>query len=87
LQTKFVHTVEGVGEKYGKASYDRHVYYVDFPEEGSPVRPMWFSVIRDPVEKYISRFNYLRKAKFRVKTPFAFANLAFSFDRKARILI
>jgi len=61
-----VNKVEEVEKKYGKTSYDRHVYYVDFKEEGSKANPLWFSVIRDPIEKYISRFNYLRRAKFKV---------------------
>jgi len=61
-----VKRVENYGKTLGKASFDRHVHYVDFEEHASSAQPLWFSVIRDPVEKYISRFNYMRKGKFKV---------------------
>ena len=49
-------------------SYDRHVYYIEvanFTGQTSFLNPTWFSMIRDPVDKYVSRFNYLRPRKFK----------------------
>ena len=54
-------------------SYDRHVYYIEvsnFTGELHSLKldfptPTWFSMIRDPVAKYISRFNYFRHNKFK----------------------
>ena len=58
-------------------SYDRHVYYIEasnftgrkeerrqFPQMMKK-GPTWFSLVRDPVDKYISRFSYLRPRKFK----------------------
>ena len=47
-------------------SFDRHVYYIDFRDfggggGGGPSKnPVWFSSIRDPVDKFVSRFYYAR---------------------------
>ena len=40
-------------------SFDRHVYFVDFETFGFEA-PVWFSVVRDPVRKFVSRFRYAR---------------------------
>ena len=40
-------------------SFDRHVYFVDFETFGFEA-PVWFSVVRDPVRKFVSRFHYAR---------------------------
>ena len=57
-------------------SFDRHVYYIDFRDFGGgggggggggvpSKNPVWFSSIRDPVDKFVSRFYY---ARFPLKT-------------------
>ena len=51
-----------------KASYDRHIYFVDFQALNHPgldLSPVWFSVIRDPVDKFVSRFHYVRRRRFK----------------------
>ncbi len=35
-------------------SYDRHVYFFDFADFGSP-NPVWFSLVRDPIRKFESK--------------------------------
>lgn len=47
-------------------SFDRHVYFIDFRDfppgggGGAAKNPVWFSSIRDPVDKFVSRFYYAR---------------------------
>ena len=45
-------------------AYDRHVHFIDFRNfiGNSTVnyQPIWFSVIRDPIEKFVSRYFYNR---------------------------
>lgn len=55
---KLVRKVSRFGEPL---SYDKHVYFVDFGRFGAPVHPTWFSMVRDPVEKFVSRFHYHRQ--------------------------
>uniref|UniRef100_T1J8P8 Sulfotransferase domain-containing protein n=1 Tax=Strigamia maritima TaxID=126957 RepID=T1J8P8_STRMM len=38
-------------------SYDRHVYFIDFTEFGHEM-PLYVNLLRDPVDKIISRFFY-----------------------------
>lgn len=40
-------------------SYDRHVYFIDF-RQFSNGNPTYMSVVRDPVQKFASRFHYAR---------------------------
>lgn len=63
-QLEFLHKMETLPRP---ALYDRHIYYVevsDFAKRTRLKTPTWFSMIRDPVDKFVSRFNYLRKRKF-----------------------
>lgn len=46
-------------------SYDRHVHFIDFSQFSTAkynksVQPIWFSIIRDPVDKFVSRYHYNR---------------------------
>ena len=45
-------------------TYDRHVFYYDFHQYTNEANPTWFSMIRDPVQKFISRYNYFRVTKY-----------------------
>ncbi|KAK4298993.1 hypothetical protein Pmani_028700 [Petrolisthes manimaculis] len=40
-------------------SYDRHLYYTNFTLVGGP-RPVYINFIRDPVERFISSYYYVR---------------------------
>ena len=44
--------------------YDRHVHFIDFGNfignATVKYQPVWFSIIRDPVEKFVSRYYYNR---------------------------
>ena len=40
-------------------TYDRHVHFIDFSQFVG-VQPIWFSIIRDPVDKFVSRYFYNR---------------------------
>ena len=40
-------------------SYDRHVHFIDFTQFGQD-QPIWFSIIRDPIDKFVSRYYYNR---------------------------
>ena len=47
-------------------SYDRHVYFIDFGmfstgENDNSSVPVWFSLVRDPLSKFVSRFHYHRQ--------------------------
>ena len=44
---------------------DRHVYFVDAASYGVPeaVLPNWINVVRDPIERFVSSFHYLRQTK------------------------
>ncbi|XP_043193670.1 heparan sulfate 2-O-sulfotransferase pipe-like [Amphibalanus amphitrite] len=42
--------------------FDRHVYYVDFTEFNQS-EPIYINLIRDPVQRFISFFHYLRLEK------------------------
>ena len=42
--------------------YDRHFYYVDFSSHGQD-SPTYFNVVRDPIERFVSAFNYARREK------------------------
>ena len=42
-------------------SYDRHVHFIDFSQFNEDhVQPVWFTIIRDPVDKFVSRYFYNR---------------------------
>ena len=45
-------------------AYDRHVHFIDFRNfTGNATvkfQPIWFSIIRDPIEKFASRYFYNR---------------------------
>ena len=56
-QEKHVHKVLGLSKPL---SYDRHVYFVDF-RRFFGTNPIWFSMVRNPVEKFASRFYYARQ--------------------------
>jgi len=43
-------------------SYDRHVHFIDFSIYNSS-QPIWFSIMRDPVDKFLSRYYYNRGGK------------------------
>jgi len=43
-------------------TYDRHVHFIDFTQFIG-VQPIWFSIIRDPVDKFVSRYFYNRGGK------------------------
>ena len=41
-------------------SFDKHVNYIDFAKHAVPNPPQYMNVIRDPVERIISDYFYLR---------------------------
>ncbi|KAK8377971.1 hypothetical protein O3P69_018705 [Scylla paramamosain] len=41
-------------------SYDRHLYYIDFTAEGAKRQPVYINVVREPAERFISSFYYVR---------------------------
>lgn len=41
-------------------SYDRHLYYIDFAKEGARRQPIYINVVREPAERFISSFYYVR---------------------------
>ncbi|XP_045124770.1 heparan sulfate 2-O-sulfotransferase hst-2-like isoform X2 [Portunus trituberculatus] len=41
-------------------SYDRHLYYIDFVAEGAETHPVYINVVREPIERFISSFYYVR---------------------------
>ena len=47
-------------DKRKKAAFSGHLYFIDFDNE----EQVWFSIIRDPVEKFISAFCYNRENHF-----------------------
>ena len=63
-------------------AYDRHVHFIDFRNfignSTGNYQPIWFSVIRDPIEKFVSRYNYNRYL-------FEFSCSANSQDKRVRI--
>jgi hypothetical protein len=46
-------------------AYDQHVYFVDGERRGvhSQDLPTWINVVRNPVERFVSQFHYLRQPK------------------------
>ena len=60
-------------------AYDRHVHFIDFQNfmgnSTGNYQPIWFSVIRDPIEKFVSRYNYNRYL-------FEFSRSAYSQDKR-----
>ncbi|XP_047480303.1 heparan sulfate 2-O-sulfotransferase 1-like [Penaeus chinensis] len=58
-QQRMVLTHLGVQNWEIPISYDRHMYYVDFAKEGNS-RVAWMNIIRDPVERIISEFYFIR---------------------------
>lgn len=38
-------------------SYHKHIYFINFEEFGH-VNPIWISMIRNPVDKFVSRYYY-----------------------------
>ena len=40
-------------------SFDRHVYFIDFRRFGD-LNPIYFSMVREPVDKFVSRYFYSR---------------------------
>ena len=63
-------------------AYDRHVHFIDFRNfignSTGNYQPIWFSVIRDPIEKFVSRYNYNRYL-------FEFFRTAYSQDKRVGI--
>ena len=63
-------------------AYDRHVHFIDFRNfignSTENYQPIWFSVIRDPIEKFVSRYNYNRYL-------FEFSRTAYSQDKRVGI--
>ena len=63
-------------------AYDRHVHFIDFQNfmgnSTGNYQPIWFSVIRDPIEKFVSRYNYNRYL-------FEFSRTAYSQDKRVGI--
>ncbi len=51
-QMKQIRKIQQLHER--PLSYDRHVYFIDFRKFGSP-NPLYFAMVRDPVEKFQSR--------------------------------
>ncbi|XP_037800527.1 heparan sulfate 2-O-sulfotransferase pipe-like [Penaeus monodon] len=58
-QQRMVLTHLGVQNWEIPISYDRHMYYVDFAKQGNS-RVAWMNIIRDPVERIISEFYFIR---------------------------
>lgn len=58
-QQRMVLTHLGVQNWKIPISYDRHMYYVDFAKQGNS-RVAWMNIIRDPVERIISEFYFIR---------------------------
>ncbi|XP_063601580.1 heparan sulfate 2-O-sulfotransferase 1-like isoform X2 [Penaeus indicus] len=58
-QQRMVLTHLGVQNWETPISYDRHMYYVDFAKQGNS-RVAWMNIIRDPVERIISEFYFIR---------------------------
>lgn len=45
-------------------AYDRHVHFINFGQlTPDQVQPVWFSIIRDPIDKFVSRYFYNRAGK------------------------
>ncbi len=42
-----------------------HVYFINF-EEFNHTNPVWISMIRDPVKRYVSAFDFARTANSKV---------------------
>ena len=42
------------------SSHDQHLFFFDFRDFGQRQNPIWFAMIRDPIEKFASRFNFYR---------------------------
>ncbi|XP_050689900.1 heparan sulfate 2-O-sulfotransferase pipe-like [Eriocheir sinensis] len=60
----------------GLQSYDRHLYYTDFEEQGAQ-RPAYINLVREPVERFISSFYY-RRSKERLARILAHGHLVAS---------
>lgn len=56
FKTKLIDEILGKKEP---ATYSKHVAYVDFDEVNSP-EPIYINMVRDPVERIVSWFYYIR---------------------------
>ena len=45
---------------FGPRTFDRHVYYIDFPTAGAakPDMVAYINLVREPVERFVSRYYY-----------------------------
>lgn len=59
-------------------AHDRHVYFIDF-RNFTNGQPIWFSVVRDPIDKFVSRFHYHRRSRGALYAKFIKANASSTF--------
>ena len=54
-----IHVNRVLSKPYRPLSYDRHVHFIDFSAFNESM-PIWFSIMRDPIDKFVSRYYYNR---------------------------
>jgi len=57
-----IHVNRVLSKPYRPLSYDRHVHFIDFSTFNESM-PIWFSIMRDPIDKFVSRYYYNRGGK------------------------
>ena len=52
--------IDSILKTHTPMAFVRHYSFIDFAKFGYDWRPDWFTIVRDPVDKVISWFYYMR---------------------------
>ena len=55
-------------EMDGPVAYYKHMYFINFEDFGRP-NPIYVNLVRDPIDRIISWYYYIRSAAYVAETP------------------